>query len=92
MNKLILATSMIGLALMTTQAEAGSHKNLKSKPPQTAQSGWTATRYLLDSPWRGKGAGHGSPESRQEVRRYKEKAPLGRGRVCNMEISDTETT
>jgi hypothetical protein len=36
MNKLILATSMIGLALVTTQAQAGSHKNLKSKPPQTA--------------------------------------------------------
>jgi hypothetical protein len=36
MNKLILATSIIGLALVTSQAEAGSHKNLKSKPPQTA--------------------------------------------------------
>ena len=36
MHKLILATSMIGLALVTSQAEAGSHKNLKSKPPQTA--------------------------------------------------------
>ena len=36
MNKFILATSMIGLALATSQAEAGSHNNLKSKPAQTA--------------------------------------------------------
>ena len=36
-------------------------------------------RYLLDSPWRGKVAGHCSPKSRQEARRYKQKAPLGTG-------------
>ena len=50
MNKLILATSMIGLALVTTQVEAGSHKNLKSKPPQTTQSRWTdeqATIFIM---------------------------------------------
>ena len=31
MNKLILTTIIIGLALVTSQAEAGSHKNSKSK-------------------------------------------------------------
>ena len=79
MNKLILATSMIGLTLMTTQAEAGSHKNLKSKPPQTAQSRWTATRYLLDSPWRAKGAGHGSPEITSRGPTLQRKSPARTG-------------